>query len=251
MTARALVVGVPATSVNYLPSLKTVTGDATEVARLLGGRGVDVWLHAGGITVESFSRSLLDLREVTAPGDMALLYFSGHGFRVPDNDGDEWDDAWDECLVLSDNLLRDDWFRDSFWPRTRPNTKWVTCIDSCFSASAVRGIGVEPPPIQILPVKPKSGSWRIDLAAAPDDEIALQLTGKAEGFGKAMGWMTVRVLEHLAASPEATYRTMWSAVQERARTYRQSGSYVPLPQLRYSATDDSLLDSRALSTLDW
>lgn len=251
MTARALVVAVPVTNVRALPALPSVTGDAEEVGDRLTSGGFDVAAHPHGLTVDDFASKLLELRTATKPGDLGLIYFSGHGYRLPDQDGDEWDDSWDECLVLSDGLLRDDWFRESFWPRTEPDTKWVTCTDSCFSATAMRWLGPGPPPIPIKPVEPKRGSWRIDLAAAPDGEKALQLTDKSQGFGRAMAWMTARLLEHLHEAPDATYRSAWAAIERQAREYRMGGVQVPLPQLRHSATDDALLDSPAFSALDW
>lgn len=251
MTARALVVAVPKTRVRALPDLPSVTGDAEEVTGRLRTRGFDVVACPHGLTVNEFASKLLELRAATKPGDLGLLYFSGHGYRLPDHDGDEWDDSWDECLVLSDGLLRDDWFRESFWPRTAAHTKWVTCADSCFSATAMRWLGPDPPSIPIKAVEPRQGSWRIDLAAAPDGEKALQLTDKSHGFGRAMAWMTARLLEHLHDAPDATYRSTWAAIERQAREYRLGGVQVPIPQLRHSATDDALLDSTALAALDW
>jgi hypothetical protein len=245
------VVGVPRTTVERLPALPTVAGDAEEVAKRLQLHGFDVWLQAQGLSIGSFGDAVVRLRDVTAPGDLGLIYFSGHGFRLSDDDGDDWETGWDQCLVLDDGLLRDDWWRTSFWIGTQPDTKWVTCVDSCFSASIMRGLGVDLPPLPIRPVAPRQGSWRLDLAAAPADESALQLTETSDGFGRAMAWMTAQLLRTLAAGSGTTYRALWQAVEGAARGHYLANVHVPLPQLRYSATDSMLLDSPAFAALDW
>jgi hypothetical protein len=46
--------------------------------------------------------ALKTLVEATADGDVALVYYSGHGSQVPDTNGDEVD-HWDETIVPSDS----------------------------------------------------------------------------------------------------------------------------------------------------
>lgn len=252
VSARAVVVGVPHTTVERLPPIPTVSGDARGVAKLLRGRGVHVDEFSDGLTVEEFSAALVRLRDATAPGDLAVVYFSGHGYQLPDNDGDEWDDTWDECLVLSNDVIRNDWFRKHFWPDTQSDTRWITCVDACFSASIVRWLDKpKPPTVPQRTVAPARGSWRIDLAAAPDGEQALQLTKESGGFGEAMAWMTAEILACLKAAPDASYRELWSVVQQRAKGLYVGGWVVPMPQLTAATTDDRLVDSRAFSALDW
>ncbi len=142
MVARALVVAVPTTKVSGLPPLPGTTQDAIGMADLLKGRGFsDVRLQEHGLTVDEFVNELLRLRADTQAGDLALVHFSGHGYRVADLDGDETDDHLDESLVLSgDKLLVDDWFRKTFWPGTAEGSWWVTCADTCFSGSVFRSV---------------------------------------------------------------------------------------------------------------
>src|SRR3954452_14099469 len=46
--------------------------------------------------------ALKALVDATADGDVALVYYSGHGSQVPDANGDE-KDRWDETIVPSDS----------------------------------------------------------------------------------------------------------------------------------------------------
>jgi len=139
MASRALVVAVPDTDVPNLPALPGVRGDALEVRTLLQANGLDTIItHEGGCTVDTLTNDLLTLRRQTQPGDLALMYFSGHGYLLADANNDELD-PWDECLVLTDALLRDDWFHDVFWPEVAVDTRWVACIDACHSATIVQG----------------------------------------------------------------------------------------------------------------
>lgn len=51
---------------------------------------------------EGILGALKALVEATAEGDVALVYYSGHGSQVPDTNGDEVD-HWDETIVPSDS----------------------------------------------------------------------------------------------------------------------------------------------------
>ena len=80
----------------------------------------------------------------TKPGDLAIFYFSGHGSRVRDLDGDE-EDGFDEVLCPYDidcengkNLLLDDEL--GAWLRKLSKRTVVVMIDSCHSGGATRGV---------------------------------------------------------------------------------------------------------------
>ena len=61
MSATALVVGVPETTVRRLPPLPTVTGDATDAAVRLECRGFSVKSFAHGLTVAGFAEEAVAL----------------------------------------------------------------------------------------------------------------------------------------------------------------------------------------------
>jgi hypothetical protein len=91
----------------------------------------------------AFQRSLVDRAR---PGDLAVVYFSGHGSRAPDANGDE-PDGWDETLLFHDartgdvHDLLDDEVNDllaRLHART-PNIVFIS--DSCHSGTVTRGEG--------------------------------------------------------------------------------------------------------------
>lgn len=91
---------------------------------------VDDWLIAG-----------------TGPGDRVLFTYSGHGYYVADQDGDE-EDGRDEVLVPWDttrssdgeigNLLRDDTLRERFDLLSDRET--LVLVDSCHSGTVTRAV---------------------------------------------------------------------------------------------------------------
>ncbi len=87
------------------------------------------------------------LIEDTQPGDRILFYYSGHGYQMPDTNGDERD-RLDETLVSYDtrpgkngsfyNMISDDELRERF---DRLSNRYTTIIiDSCHSGTATRGL---------------------------------------------------------------------------------------------------------------
>lgn len=74
-------------------------------------------------------------------GDLVILYFSGHGSHLPDDNGDE-QDRWDETLVTRDvegkdyprakDVLRDDQF--TALVNALATDRILTVMDTCFSS---------------------------------------------------------------------------------------------------------------------
>ena len=85
------------------------------------------------------------LPDATRPGDRVVVYFAGHGSRVPDEDGDEGD-GMDETFVPTDfgrnggraeDMLLDDELADAL---ARLGDRQVLFIaDSCHSGTVTRG----------------------------------------------------------------------------------------------------------------
>jgi len=88
----------------------------------------------------------------TAPGDEVFLFWSGHGGRCADDNGDE-EDGYDEYLVPYDaqvgsleevrnSMLMDDTF--GRWMQDLDGRKVVVILDTCFSggqSAAAKGLG--------------------------------------------------------------------------------------------------------------
>lgn len=77
-------------------------------------------------------------------GDLVLFYFSGHGSKVKDFNGDE-DDGYDEVLLPYDtapnsgyNIIVDDEL--GMWLQRLHGRRVVTILDSCYSGGVVRSI---------------------------------------------------------------------------------------------------------------
>lgn len=86
------------------------------------------------------------LIEGSSPGDRVLFYYSGHGTRTDDENGDE-DDGLDEAIALSDagvvrnGILIDDEFDVALsWLQDR---RALFVFDSCHSGSVHRAVGDE------------------------------------------------------------------------------------------------------------
>ncbi|HEX4958339.1 MAG TPA: caspase family protein [Lacibacter sp.] len=91
------------------------------------------------------------LIEKSAPGDICVFHFSGHGEQVYDTNGDE-DDGYDEALVPYDapmeyqpgvdKHLRDDDFGTKLQDlrlRLGENGELIVIVDACHSGSSTRG----------------------------------------------------------------------------------------------------------------
>jgi hypothetical protein len=72
-----------------------------------------------------------------AAGDIFLLTYSGHGSQVPDKNGDETEDGYDETWVLFDRQLVDDELY-ALWSKFAAGVRVVVLSDSCHSGTAIR-----------------------------------------------------------------------------------------------------------------
>jgi serine/threonine protein kinase len=91
------------------------------------------------------------LPDATQPGDHVVIYWSGHGTKVPDTNHDEPpDDGFDECLVLYDSqyrhgvidpesLLIDDRLNEAL--QGLRGRKVALILDVCFAGGANKGKG--------------------------------------------------------------------------------------------------------------
>ncbi len=86
------------------------------------------------------------LKTIAKKNDLVIIFFSGHGIRIPDTDGDE-DDALDECLVPYDyatddnsSLIVDDLF--AYWIGNLQSNNILIIFDNCFSGGAAKQKGI-------------------------------------------------------------------------------------------------------------
>ena len=103
---RALIVGVGdhQDATMNLPGIGLDTAMMAAAAERLGFPVASIrTLLDEEATLAAFRRELQSLAAAKyAEDDRVLIYFSGHGTHVPDDNGDETDDNKDEALVLHD-----------------------------------------------------------------------------------------------------------------------------------------------------
>ncbi|EDN72775.1 conserved hypothetical protein [Beggiatoa sp. SS] len=98
--------------------------------------------------------ALIALKPQLIKGDLVILYFSGHGSHLPDDNGDE-QDRWDETLVTRDvegkdyprakDVLRDDQF--TALVNALATDRILTVMDTCFSSGMYLAKTEQPNPL--------------------------------------------------------------------------------------------------------
>lgn len=110
------------------------------------------------VTRDNILKALNELIDKTNSGDVVYFHFSGHGYQIPDNDGDETD-GMDEALVPEDaifdggrwlessfykNYIRDDELGrllDQIRSKAGETGNVFVTIDACHSGTITRGLG--------------------------------------------------------------------------------------------------------------
>lgn len=140
-----------------LPGIELDIGVMKEVADSLGFKpsATKVLLNQQA-TLAAVREALRQwLVEGTSPSDRVLLYYSGHGTQLPDEDGDE-DDGLDEAWTLHDmaparrhgratldGVLLDDELAETL--ARIPSRQVLVLVDACHSGTSTRaGLGVLP-----------------------------------------------------------------------------------------------------------
>ncbi|WP_109105461.1 caspase family protein [Azospirillum sp. TSO35-2] len=95
-----------------------------------------------------FKEGMEWLRDRAGPKDFVVVYYSGHGAQIPDDDGDEAD-GLDEAFVTYDvegksrpsvgDLVRDDEY--AAWVNALRTNQVLNVIDACHSGGLTRGVG--------------------------------------------------------------------------------------------------------------
>lgn len=130
--------------------------DVQAMAKALTDKGyaLDI-LTDGQATRRKFLSALEKLAATVSPGARVVIYFSGHGGRIADDNGDE-PDGKDEALILAAeseqskdeaNLIRDDelgrsieQIRMQLMRTGKVDGEVVALIDSCYSGTVTRGL---------------------------------------------------------------------------------------------------------------
>ena len=237
---RALLVGVGEYGSDRVSDLQGIDLDLDmmrDVARWLGYSSDQIKILGDEqATLDSFRQQFREWLHAKEADGRILVYFSGHGSHVADDDGDEDDDGQDEVLVLHDsgfangrlqNVLRDDEFGELLG--AIPSRDVLVLIDACHSGSATksfRAIGEGAGQAKYLPnpaaafdagaakdirarsFAPTERGTHVLLSAAADNELA-QATNKGSAF-------TLGVREAVAAAGNRRSLTLEDLKQEVA-----------------------------------
>lgn len=168
------------------------------------------------------------LRRRLRAGDVALIHFSGHGIRIPDQNRDEADRK-DEALVCNDfhpavtrleHLILDDELAQWLKELQRRGAHVTMIVDACHSGTVYRAIAcvsryVEPSPSLVQEL----GGWQEEseegllfrgatvddnapvwmISAARDDQTAVSARFPEVGW---MGALTYHLVNYLAGSEQ-------------------------------------------------
>ncbi|MCT7965055.1 caspase family protein [Laspinema sp. D1] len=148
---KSIHIGVNESSINSRP-LKYCEDDALAMARIAYSQG---WsptpLFGQEAKYETVKKLIKSAAEELEGGDIFWLSFSGHGCKVLDNLGNEFD-GYDESLVLQDKLLIDDELHE-WWSLFKPGVRILVILDCCHSG----GFDVPEPKTKSCPVIEASG----------------------------------------------------------------------------------------------
>ncbi len=171
----------------------------------------------------------------SAAGDVAVLYYSGHGSQMRDKSNDEAD-GWDETLVAHDSRLPNvfdvsDDELNALLSRLAAKTPNITVIlDSCHSGTAARGISTVRK-IDADPRDPPDGAAAHTRQTTPDGPSDIAALGanftlisgarahelSNEDFidGQIQGILTYNLAQSLRSKAGSTYRDIFPDVAAR------------------------------------
>lgn len=284
---RALVVGV--SGYPNLPETIHLVGpknDSREVANTLVRLGVpagDVTVLADGVenlapgirsegpgTKDAVLSALDRLANEAREGDLVVFYFSGHGSRQPDLNGDEQGGLDGIFLPYDvgkwtgdgvDKAIVDDELGERVQRILAKGADFFGIIDACHSSTGFRAVegddtrirGIDPAELGVPAgtgegdralftqhkAPPKGRGRAAYFYAAQENESALEKTPKGAAPGESYGVFTYAMLSRLAQSPDLTYRTLHEAVM--ADIKRNTLMATQTPDLEGELLDEPVL----------
>ncbi len=118
--------------------LRFAERDALAVADVTAAHGLTntILLSKDG-TKDRVVSEIRSAAKTLTSGDLFVLYYSGHGNRTRDKDGDE-ENGKDETMCLHDGQLIDDELY-ALWQTFQPGVRVLFITDCCHSGSMLRG----------------------------------------------------------------------------------------------------------------
>lgn len=175
-----------------LPGIDIDIDMAKGIASMMGFSDVSE-LRDHSATLDNVRGALRKMAQSVGSNDRVLVYFSGHGTQVKDNNGDE-NDGRDEALVMSDvrsngGMLIDDEF-DALLSSI-PAKEVIVLVDACHSGTSTKAFQLQTASVNpnssrsLGPGVTQSVGKSIQVDALPDVSSArgYGVAGKAEGGG--------------------------------------------------------------------
>ncbi|MCC5863455.1 MAG: caspase family protein [Gammaproteobacteria bacterium] len=268
---RALLIGIgqyqPESPLRDLPGIDVDLENMGQVAQVMGFDSTQIRVLRDHEATAAQIRAEIEhwLIEGTEPGDRVLLYFSGHGVRVPDAQVIDEPDGYDEALAGYDlrlepdgseqvaaGIVRDDELHDLLLQLA--GREVMVILDACHSATATRaGIGFEAARLQRADGWVRKGgalarsgtahpdtdlvqrTWMerrdaqhwISLAAAEDAQSAYA-TSHGSLFTQALH---ATIMNARSQSPWLAPNDLQAGMTEQLRARFGEQSWVPLPVL--------------------
>ena len=224
LEARALLIA--AADYYHFPSLEAPPRDAMDMSEALQALGVpakNIQVLGDSSGSHATRQNIIDamerLKHESMPGELVVLYYSGHGTQVRDQNGDESDQR-DEALVPVDTPLRmepsdlvlDDQIKSTI-DHIRANGADVWAIfDSCLSGTLTRdgNASVRIKGVTAATTPSSQGETREDSWIGPSDE-----TASTKNEGSLVAFYSSRSyensLERRVADGENTFRSIYTA----------------------------------------
>ena len=130
--------------------LKGCLNDQEDMEDLLFGKYQIVKMKNEECTVSNVKNKIEEIAQSLNSGDRFIIHYSGHGTQVIDANGDE-KDGYDEALYLYDGVLIDDDI-NKILSQIQDGVTCLVLLDSCFSGTATREIGVKPKFIRLFDI---------------------------------------------------------------------------------------------------
>lgn len=233
MASRAVLIGVPKPKPSTFAQRTVMWGPLDGVEKDLDDVRA-MLLGAAQPLEEKSIITLLDPDDTTAaninglldhevgqlePGDTFILMLDGHGYRVPDIDGDDGD-GWDEVFIASDGIpVLDDEFAER-WDKVNKDVTIIGLVDTCYADTS--GLRLDHParllgdPAISVTYRHSDGPSRLFFSASLQDEEAFET--KESG---PRGVMTAALTDvwFLTKGARHSYETLFGYAHQLAKQY--------------------------------
>lgn len=200
--------------------LRAVGAMLREAAHPLPSLSIVTLLNPDDTTAQNINKRLDHYVGQLQAGDTFILLLDGHGYHVPDSDGDDGD-GWDEVFIASDGVpILDDEFA-SRWNRVPEGVTIIGLVDTCFADSS--GLFIEhpaenlPTPSLSVAVRTRKGASRFFFSASLQKQEAFETV--VGGAYRGVLSASLTDVWHLTDGARKSYSTLFGFAQLLAAFY--------------------------------